>query len=73
MLGYRMRNQKNLIIGRVDLVQNDIPGIKLTSVPLVAFYPANSNQPEYFTRPINLKNLLNFLKEKIPEIQNEDL
>jgi len=75
-LAYRVRDHENVKIAKININENDIEGFDNVTCPTLIFYPeGESKKPiDYGTQNITIKNLQNFLTDKIPQLlQNFDL
>jgi len=76
-LAYRVRDHENVKIAKININQNDIEGFDNVVCASLVFYPeGESKKPIDYgtTENITIKNLQNFLTDKIPQLlQNFDL
>jgi len=71
-LAYRMRHNKNVLIARIDMSDNDVEGFDISEFPVLIFFPAGKEvKYEVYVGQRNIKDLQNFLIEKIPGLERD--
>lgn len=74
-LAYRMRHHSNVVIGKTDVSENDVPGFEMSEFPvLILFKPTtekatDSDYKVYYGRR-DISSLLNLLFEEVPQLKD---
>lgn len=67
-LAYRLRNEKDLDIVRIDASKNDVPGLDLTEFPAVAYYDKKKHHLYKDSEDMTLNGFLRFLRKNYGEL-----
>lgn len=71
-LGYRLRNADDVIIGKVDISENDVKNIDIGECPTIIFYPSGQRPYEVYAGSRNIKSFTDYLKNKIDHLKSND-
>ena len=62
----RVSNNENLIIAKIDITANEVPGVNISSYPTIKFYPNKKKySPIDFEGTREVDDMINWLKEKV--------
>ena len=64
-LAYRVRDQSDLTIARIDVSKNDVEGYEASEYPILLFYPKAGGKAVEYLSARNIRNLKEFLAEKV--------
>ena len=71
-LAYRSRSDKNVVVARIDISQNDVQGYDISDYPVILFYPeGDSKKAVQYTGQTNINGIKNFLFDQVSSLKDQ--